>query len=653
MSKRIGLAARLIVMILTGTSVIFGATAAYNHFITKRIVLREVEGSARNLSLATVYRIQSVLAGVQKIPANLADVVGGDGYNQEGLLQLLRDTVTRNPEIYGSAIAYEPHGFAADSLYFAPYCYREEGKPAITYLGGDDYRYFYLDWYQIPTELGRPSWSEPYYDEGGGNILMATYSVPFFRQQGGDRKAAGVVTADISLAWLKQLVESVKIGKTGYAFLVSANGVLVTHPDPRLIIRESLFSLAEERHDDSLRTIGKAMIQGKRGFVPFTDFHSRRPAWLAYEPLPMSGWSLGVVFPADELFAPVRQLTVSVILLGAAGFLLLGLVIAMIARSVTRPLTTLALTTGEIARGNLDIELPTVGANDEVGDLTRSFGEMKVALKEYIADLAETTAAKERIESELKIARTIQMSFLPKHFPPFPDKTSFDIFARLEPARHVGGDLYDFFLLDETHLLFSVGDVSDKGVPAALFMAVTKTLLKGMAGVDLSPAVLLEQVNNELCLDNDSAMFVTLFCGVLDLTSGEVVFANGGHNPPVVIRGGGEVEWLSVPPGLVLGGMEGSKYRPAAMRLAAGDQLLLYTDGVTEARSEDDLLYSDQRLLDTVRGFGRQPVQVLVERIMDSVQEFAGQAAQADDITLLAIEYRGRPEGKGSNVLAP
>lgn len=645
MARKIGLALKLLFFLLTATSVIFGAAATYSHYYTKRIILQEVEANARNLTMATVFRIEAVLRGVEKIPRGLADVVQGGGGHPRELPQLLQDTVRHNPEIFGSAIAFEPYAFAPGRLYFAPYCYRHREQTLLTYLGGDDYRYFNMDWYQIPRELRRPLWSEPYFDKGGADIVLATYSVPFFRPGGGVEPLLGVVTADVSLTWLQKLVGSVSVYRSGYAFLVSANGVLVTHPDSRLVMRESLFSLAEERRDPELRRIGRLMVQGGRGFRPFTDFASGRPAWLAYEPLPLSGWSLGVVFPAEELFASLRQLTVTVVGIGIAGFLLLGLVIAFTARRVTRPLTSLARTTSEIARGNLDIELPAVSANDEVGELASSFGEMKVALKEYIADLAETTAAKERIESELKIARTIQMSFLPKHFPPFPEKKSLEIFAMLEPARQVGGDLYDFFLLDDDHLLFTVGDVSDKGVPAALFMAVTKTLLKGMAGPEISPATLLAQVNNELCLENDSAMFVTLFCGVLDLRTGTVRFANGGHNPPLLLRADGTVAWLPVPPGLVLGGMEDSRYSDATLQLAPGEQLLLYTDGVTEARNPAEDLYSDPRLLQTVQGLGQLPPRELVEAVLASVREFSGTAPQADDITLLALLYRGNDGG--------
>ncbi|MFW6324260.1 MAG: SpoIIE family protein phosphatase, partial [Desulfovibrionales bacterium] len=286
-------------------------------------------------------------------------------------------------------------------------------------------------------------------------------------------------------------------------------------------------------------------------------------------------------------------------------------------------------------------ELPKNRSGDEVGALTDSFDHMRQAIKEYVADLTETTRAKERIESELKIARTIQMSFLPKKFPPFPHRKEFEIFAALEPAKEVGGDLYDFFLLDEEHLFFSVGDVSDKGVPAALFMAVTKTLMKGIAEHHVSPSDVLARVNEELCSENDSNMFVTLVCGILNVRTGELLYSNAGHNPPIFSKQGRAPEWLELPPGLVLGAMEGVPYQTKRIMLNPGDSLLVHTDGVTEAMNDSKEIYSDERLLKFMHDIhGRNPEEN-VQQVMHSVKEYAGDTPQSDDITLLSILYKG------------
>lgn len=641
MIKNLGLAFKLIVFILTSTTIIFVVAFVYNYHYSKKTLLKNIEENARNLTLSTVYKIETVLRAIEEVPFNIASIIEKYPYQQEDLLKLVQSTVANNPEIFGSTFAFEPYTFNPTLLYFAPYYYRNNGKITLTFLGSDSYRYFYLDWYQIPKEVDSPVWNEPFYDEGGGNIIMSTYSVPFYKKVDGKRKFRGVATADISLMWLKDIVSSVKIYQTGYAFLISQNGVMVTHPEEQLIMKESIFSIAEARKDPNLRQIGRKMISGERGFVPLKDFVSNKKSWMYYAPLPSNGWSLGVIFPEEELFADVSQLSKKVLLISVVGFSFLCIVIAFFSRTITKPLGSLAQSTSEIVKGNLDIELPEVRANDEIGKLTRSFKEMKVALKEYIANLAATTAAKERIESELKIARTIQMSFLPKRFPPFPDKDEFEIFASLEPAKEIGGDLYDFFLLDEEHLFFVVGDVSDKGIPAALFMAVTKTLLKGTAEPHLKPSDILKRVNLELCHDNESNMFVTVFCGILNFKSGELLYSNAGHNPPLLVRAGQDPEWLKLPEGFFLGVFEESQYHTEKVELRSGNLLLVYTDGVTEAINESKEFYSDQRLLETIRTYPDNSPEELVNNVVNSVKSFSKEVSQADDITVLALRFKG------------
>ena len=274
---------------------------------------------------------------------------------------------------------------------------------------------------------------------------------------------------------------------------------------------------------------------------------------------------------------------------------------------------------------------------------------MRSSLKEYIANLKETTAAKERMESELKIGRTIQMSFLPQVFPPFPDRKEFDLFARLEPAREVGGDLYGFSLVDENTLLFSIGDVSGKGVPAALFMAVTKTVMNAIIVPGIDPATILSRVNVELCRDNEEMMFCTMVCGMLDLKTGECLYSNAGHNPPLVVRTGAadhtgqKAEWLELPNGMLLGIDEKTAYQTRKINLNAGDMLLLYTDGVTEAMDENGGTLLSRTPDCEVEKSGPTCPEDLIAEVLKSVQDFTGEAPQSDDITILALKFKGAP----------
>lgn len=638
-----GLAFKLIAFILGGTGIVFVSTFSYYYTASKQSVLKYVDENAGNLARATVNRIETVLGGVEKVPLNFSGLLSMRRYKREEIPQLVEQMVAGNPEIFGSAIAFEPRALDPDVTYFSPYCHRQlNGCMVHSLLGDASYQYFNMDWYQIPRELNRPVWTEPYYDEGGGDIVMATFSAPFYRKRDGGDPFLGVATADISLSWLNNLVQGIKLYQSGYAFLISQNGVFITHPDSSLIMRHSIFSIAEEKGSNLLRQIGKVMVRGGEGLVALeSNLLLPNKSWLYFAPLSKTMWSLGIVIPDDELFTDVRHLGREVTLIGAAGLLLIVITVMLIANRITKPLKSLAETTVQIARGNLDTELPPVKSADEIGQLTASFEGMRVALKEYVRNLTETTAAKERIESELKIARTIQMSFLPKTFPNLQDRQGFDLYAELEPARDIGGDLYDFFLLDEDHVFIAVGDVSDKGIAAALFMAVTKTLLKGIAETGMDPSEVLNRTNAELCIDNDSMMFVTVFCGILNLRTGLLQYSNAGHEPPILIRSGEAPEWLTLPPGFVLGAMQDAIFQTCETRLDAGDTLVVYTDGVTEAMSLGGELYSEDRLMAQITGSNSRTAEDLTKRVFDSVKQHSSGTTQSDDVTVLVLTYRG------------
>ncbi len=641
MLKNKGIAFKLSFLILMSSTLIFILIFWYNYRFSHQVIVKNIEENARNLAQSTVNRLDIVPRTVEKVPKNLAYSLEAASYPGGELIDVLRSLIENNPEIYGGTIAFEPYAYDRNALCFAPYFYKRRGKTEFTYLGDESHKYFYMDWYQIPKELNQPVWTEPYYGEGGSNILMSTYSVPFYRTVLGERKLIGVVTADISLSWLQANVASIKIAQTGYGFLISKNGTFITHPDAGLIMNETIFSVAEARGDKNLREVGREMISGKSGFVPFESLRTGKKCWMVYAPLPSSGWSLAVLFPQDELMADVARLNRTVIYLGLTGFLFLLVVIVLIARSITRPLRSLADATENIAAGNLDIVLPPVKSLDEVGKLTHSFGGMKSSLKQYIRELTETTAAKERIESELKIAHDIQMGMLPKIFPAFPNKKEFDIYATIEPAKDVGGDLYDFFFLDEDHLCFTVGDVSGKGVPASLFMAITQTLVKTKATKGLTSATVLSRVNEDLSLDNPSLMFVTLFLGILNIRTGELEYSNGGHNPPYIIRINGDLETVETTNGMALGVVKDFHYKSKKVLLRKGDTIFLYSDGVTEAMNDKDELFTEERLEKELKMLKDKPIQELVNGVMDKLKTFSQGAPQSDDITMMRLKFYG------------
>jgi len=640
MKRDRGLAFKLISLFTVGSAVVFAVIFWNNYRFVREMMEKSEENNVRNLASSTVNRVETVLNSVQKVPENLSFFLENNDFSKEELLKVLQAVVEKNPEIFGASISFEPHVFEKDREYFAPYCYKKGREVELKWLGAD-FRYFYEDWYQIPKELSRSVWSEPYFDKGGGNILMATYSVPLYRTVDGKRRFIGVITADISLEWLRDIVSSIKVLRTGYGALISKNGTIITHPLKQMIMNETIFSIAEARGDRGVRDLGRSMIKGETGFVPYMNI-SGKDSFMYYTPIPSNGWTLSIVLPKDELFEDVARLNRQALFLGVSGIALLSLMIVLIANSITRPLRAMAEAAEAVGKGDLEVELPPVKSGDEGGRLTTAFQHMQMSLKAYIRELTETTASKERIESELSIAHDIQMSILPKFFPPFPDRGELAVYALIEPAREVGGDFYDFFFIDDIHFCFVIADVSGKGMPASLFMAVTKTLIKATAAKGIRPDLILFSVNNELSQDNDSSMFVTIFCGILNTVTGDVYYSNGGHNPPLAVRKGGKTGFLEVSSGLVVGALKDFAYITEHMVLLPGDSLFLYTDGVTEAMDGHDELFSEKRLLRQLERLREKPAKEIIGGIMEELVFFTEDVPQSDDITMVILKYKGK-----------
>lgn len=627
------------------TTLIFSVAIGTYYLRSRATLEREVRHNAANLVQASINRVETTLHAIGKVTEGAALSLEVGKYTNQTLPLFLKQTLLANRDIHGFGAAFDPDPAFDPPSPTLPYYYRQGSQ--VAFAPEDSFQYRTRDWYQIAKELAETVWSEPYYDMVSGGVLMTSCSAPFFMGEVPERQVRGVVVADVSLDWLTQLVASIRVLKTGYSFLLSRNGTYLTHPDRNLIMNETIFSRAESRNKPELREIGRKMVSGGSDFIAHVNYHDRN-TWMYYAPVPSTGWTLAVVFPEEELFADVRALTLTVTGIALVGILLLTATVFWVARAVTKPLGTLAEATEMIAAGNFSSELPAVHSHDEVGKLTLAFAAMTRNLKTYIHELTETTTAKERIQSELKMATDIQSSLLPRLFPPFPDRPELDIYASMDPAKEVGGDFYDFFFIDPTNLCFLIADVADKGVPAALYMMVAKTLLKAEGQRLGDPDQVLASVNSILAADNDNCMFTTVFCAVLDTQSGEVRFANAGHNPPVLIRAG-EVDYLPVRPGFVLGPMPESVYTAERIVLAPGDMLFLYTDGITEATNLKGEPYGEERLRQALEKTVNQELEEINLAIRAAITNHAEGVPQSDDITMLAVKYRGRGDDRGTS----
>lgn len=400
------------------------------------------------------------------------------------------------------------------------------------------------------------------------------------------------------------------------------------------------------------------------------DFSANLDALLAGEPVSpivqwdeSYGWQMTVMTPvlhadgtmAGYVMADISMNTVmdtrQTYLLSVAG-LLAGLTVAFILlstvfvrRHVSAPIRQLTEATGAFIQNNTEelaadaavVNVPDIRTHDEVQQLSEAFRRMEEDVISYLRHFREATAEKERIGAELNVATQIQADMLPRIFPAFPDRKEFDIYATMTPAKEVGGDFYDFFLVDEDHLALVIADVSGKGVPAALFMVIAKTLLKNAAQTGLSPAAVLEKVNDQLCENNEAEMFVTVWLGIYEISTGHLTAANAGHEYPALCRGSGEFELLHDRHGFVLAGMEGSRFREYELTLEPGDALFVYTDGVAEATDSSNTLYGTDRMLSALNKAPHASPQSLLHMVETDIGRFVGDAPQFDDITMLTL----------------
>ena len=583
----------------------------------------------------TILQIEKVLSSVEIAVENLSWLVTDKLDQPDFMYELTQQVLRSNPHVVGSAIAFEPSYYPEKGVMFSPYSYRkEEGGIQFKQLGTEDYEYHYMDWYQIPKVLGKPYWSEPYYDNGGANMVMTTFSLPLYDAEG---KLFAIFTADISLEWLTEKVNSVKLYTHSYNYLIGRGGTFLVNDRPEAILNESYFARPLLEGDEGMLKTGHRMLNGESGMAAFN--RDDEDYYLFFAPITTTGWSVSVAVISSDIFAGIDGLWKRVMTILVLGVLLLAGFCYFTVRRLTEPLVRFAGSANEIAKGNFNADLPVINSKDEMKVLHASFRTMQRSLVDYIDELKKTTASKERIESELRIARDIQMGMVPKIFPPFPERDDLDLYAKLIPAKEVGGDLYDFFI-EGNKLYFIVGDVSGKGVPASLVMAVTCRLFRTVAAHFHSPAEIVMALNDTLSENNESNMFCTAFLGVLDLKTGHLQYCNAGHNAPVVMHGAGKPAFMEVQPNLPLGLFGGFPYEGQECDIDKDTSIFLYSDGVTEAENQAKALYSDERLLNILdKQQGNMP-QSVVNEVLDDINKHVDGAEQSDDITIMCLHYK-------------
>ena len=523
-------------------------------------------------------------------------------------------------------------------------------------------------WYQKAADKGTLVFTDGEWDANTGEYCLEC-AMPVYGPEG---NLEAVVGTDLYLTEMDQVMQSLSI-EGEHFLLVNELGHAVLAPQAEAFPMEESDQEADlrESKNATLAQVITSVLQGEQVSVNLGELSDGK-YYVTASPIPSTGWALVSAFSEQIAAQPVTLLqssneeihqevvatyqektssfrTMAIVLLIAVMLLTLGGAI-ILGKRIVKPLNTITERISELSEGNLEFKMEDAyRTGDEVEELAKSFAAISHKTVEYMEKVVQVTAEKERIGAELSLATQIQASMLPHIVPAFPDRKDFDIIGSMDPAKEVGGDFYDYFLVDDDHLCMVIADVSGKGVPAALFMMASKIILQSVAMMGHSPAEILRRTNDAVCSNNEAEMFVTVWLGILELSSGKLTCANAGHEYPVFKRPDGNYELYKDRHGFVIGGMEGVRYREYEIQLDPGAKVFVYTDGVPEATNADKELFGTDRMIEALNEKPDIAPQEVLKNVRAHVDDFVKDAEQFDDLTMLCLEYKG-VDGKGGKL---
>ena len=577
-------------------------------------------------------KLESTLWAVHIAAANSRDAIGRNLESPEQVFDVLEREIRVN-KFMDCFAAFEPDYFEGQGRWFEAYVYHVDStRLERRQIGSPSHDYFNGPWYQKGLSTDKDSLgylTAPYFDNSVDSSMYCSYVVPIFDREG---RKVGVFGMDLDYLWLNEVID--KVGKMVKREFLDDDESLQDHDgniyfSVQIVDGKGNRIFGSESFDINILKAEQKDVFAK---LDIKDLKGT-PYYINSKQIPSTDWTVAVIQHRDLVFTWGIILALFVVICMSIGSIVIFFFTSRGIRHATEPLKYLSESTQEVAKGNFDAPLPTFRHNDEVAQLRDSFGTMQQSLKQYVEELKVSTAAKAAMMSELNVAHTIQMSMIPKTFPAFPDREDLELYASLTPAKAVGGDLYDFFIRGEK-LFFCIGDVSGKGVPASLVMAVSRTLFRNISAHTDEPDHIVETMNENICEGNEQCMFVTLFVGVLDLQTGRLRYCNAGHDMPYV-----EATHLPCDSNLPVGLMPDMKYSVQEAMIAPGKILFLYTDGLTEAENGKQKQFGMQRITDVITAFEGSPPQ-LIETMTDAVHAFVGDTEQSDDLTMLAFRYK-------------
>ena len=631
------LSVRVSLWVVFFAAIIFNGAMIFLFFQSRETVRQEAINRATQILDKTSLRMEGILNRVQ-VASNMTKwLVERHLQRSDSMFVYSRGMLVNNPDFYNCSVAFEPYYYKDKGRYFSAYTKHMSDSLRTIQGGSDNYQYFYMDWYLMPQLLDKPCWTEPYMDldvATNTSEMVTSYCQAIKDSHG---QMVGVINTSLSISWLSQTISAIKPYPNSYSIMVGRGGTFFVHPDTAKITRQTIFTPTLEHPDTALTALGRSMQRGEEGIKQMNI--DGKDCYVFYKPLGQTGCSMAIVCPEKDIFGGFVRLHRTVMVIVSIGLLLMLYFFSGIISSELKPLQSLAAGAETIASGKLDVKLPELERSDEIGQLGHSFSFMQQSLVKYIDELKETTAQKAAIDQDIRTASSIQMGMLPKNFPTKAERDDVQVYASLTPAKEVGGDLFDFYFRDGK-LYFCIGDVSGKGVPASLFMSVTRSAFRTISAHESMPNRIVSTVNKSIADMNETMMFVTLFVGVLDLTTGQMYYSNAGHDAPLLIGDG--VGELPCDANIPVGFNTEWEYTLQEAHIYSGTTILLFTDGLTEAMNINNELFQIDRINEVAnKALAQQRIEPreLIEQMTEAVHQFVGDAEQSDDLTMMGIQF--------------
>lgn len=630
--------AKILVTILLMLAVLMSVFFCYAYefrYKTKNLMLK-------NYSFAInpfVHQMDMTILSFEDNSRDLA-LIGSLFYKKDKDVELTKTVINKIFENYnhslGGGIWFEPYVFGKDKKRLCFYMYRNKNNKLVfdENFENDEYNYHNQNWYKEiksrVTKEKNTAWSLPYYEKQGSNTMMITVGTGIFD---GD-KFIGMSTVDWKLESIFNDISEMKPLENGFSFFQN-----------NAQIKDS-FSLFASKKDDYIIALTDPFLKdkdftGKKlssvpwyrddlNTITYFSYHGKK--YVPYVKTVPNGMMLIICIPKSEMFKEINRVTASMlILLTLFCFLIPSLLYFILHRYVIKPIDTLTDIAKKIGSGQ-DVQIKL--------EKPEEFAQLAMTFDKMTNDIKSITVEKQKINSELAIAKLIQESSLPNVFPPYPDNSDFDIFASMETAKEVGGDFYDFYFIDKDNFMFLIADVSGKGVPAALFMMTVKTHINNLALSGYSPEELIKKANNKICENNKQNYFVTMLVATVNIKTGKLTLINCGHNLPLLKHKNDEYEFINLHPNLPLGLFEDFDFQIYETQLKTGDILYLYTDGVTEALNINEEMYGEKRLMDYLNNIKNiQNVNDIIQNVKSDLKQYTDSVPQSDDITMLGFKY--------------